>query len=76
MNAHLRETITPMIKAIIFDADGTLIATVHLHAACWVEALKHFSVDVPSTASGSRSARATTRSCADFFPDLTRRIGS
>jgi HAD superfamily hydrolase (TIGR01509 family) len=35
-----------MTKAVIFDVDGTLIDTVDLHAACWVEALKHFGVDV------------------------------
>ena len=31
-----------MAKAVIFDADGTLIDTVDLHAASWVEALRHF----------------------------------
>ena len=34
-------------KAILFDVDGTLIDTVDLHATAWVEALKHFGVDVP-----------------------------
>jgi HAD superfamily hydrolase (TIGR01509 family) len=36
-----------MIKAVIFDVDGTLIDTVDLHAACWVEALKHYGIEVP-----------------------------
>jgi HAD superfamily hydrolase (TIGR01509 family) len=36
-----------MVKAIIFDVDGTLIDTVDLHAACWVEALKHFGAEIP-----------------------------
>lgn len=36
-----------MPKAVIFDVDGTLIDTVDLHAQCWVDALKHFGVDVP-----------------------------
>jgi HAD superfamily hydrolase (TIGR01509 family) len=36
-----------MIKAVIFDVDGTLIDTVDLHAQAWVDALKHFGVDVP-----------------------------
>jgi HAD superfamily hydrolase (TIGR01509 family) len=31
-------------KAAIFDVDGTLVDTVDLHAACWVEALEHFGV--------------------------------
>ena len=35
-----------MIKAVIFDVDGTLIDTVDLHAAAWVEALKHFGFEV------------------------------
>ena len=36
-----------MIKAVMFHVDGTLIETVDLHAQAWVEALKHFGVDVP-----------------------------
>ncbi len=36
-----------MIKAVIFDVDGTLIDTVDLHAQAWVEALRHFGVEVP-----------------------------
>lgn len=35
-----------MIKAVIFDVDGTLIDTVNLHAQAWVEALEHFGVTV------------------------------
>jgi HAD superfamily hydrolase (TIGR01509 family) len=35
-----------MIKAVIFDIDGTLIDTVDLHAEAWVEALKHFGHDI------------------------------
>ncbi len=36
-----------MIQAVIFDVDGTLIDTVDLHAACWVQALKHFDLEIP-----------------------------
>lgn len=36
-----------MIKAVLFDVDGTLIDTVDLHAAAWVEALGHFGVEIP-----------------------------
>src|SRR5689334_5045804 len=35
-----------MVKAVIFDVDGTLIDTVDLHAAAWVEALGHFGFPV------------------------------
>jgi HAD superfamily hydrolase (TIGR01509 family) len=34
-------------KAIIFDVDGTLIDSVDLHAESWVEALRHFGVEIP-----------------------------
>jgi HAD superfamily hydrolase (TIGR01509 family) len=36
-----------MIRAVIFDVDGTLIDSVDLHAAAWVEALRHFGIEVP-----------------------------
>ncbi|MBD2747453.1 HAD family hydrolase [Microvirga sp. BT688] len=35
-----------MIKAAIFDIDGTLIDTVDLHAEAWVRALKHFGFEI------------------------------
>jgi HAD superfamily hydrolase (TIGR01549 family) len=35
-----------MVKAVIFDVDGTLVDTVDLHASAWIEALKHFGFDV------------------------------
>jgi HAD superfamily hydrolase (TIGR01509 family) len=35
-----------MIKAVIFDIDGTLINSVDLHANAWVEALKHFGHEI------------------------------
>lgn len=34
-----------MPKAVIFDVDGTLIDTVDLHAAAWVEAFRHFGIE-------------------------------
>jgi HAD superfamily hydrolase (TIGR01509 family) len=36
-----------MVKAVIFDVDGTLIDSVDCHAAAWREALRHFGHDVP-----------------------------
>src|SRR5687768_13225281 len=36
-----------MIKAVIFDVDGALTDTVDLHAACWVEALKNYGIEIP-----------------------------
>src|SRR5437868_13799845 len=36
-----------MIKAVIFDIDGTLVDSVDLHARAWQEAFRHFGRDVP-----------------------------
>jgi HAD superfamily hydrolase (TIGR01509 family) len=36
-----------MPKAVIFDVDGTLIDTNDLHAAAWVDAFRHFGIEVP-----------------------------
>lgn len=36
-----------MVKAAIFDIDGTLINSVDLHAQAWKEAFKHFGKDIP-----------------------------
>ncbi len=36
-----------MIKAVIFDIDGTLVDSVALHAKAWQEALHKFGHDVP-----------------------------
>jgi HAD superfamily hydrolase (TIGR01509 family) len=35
-----------MIKAVVFDIDGTLIDTVDLHADAWVKALQHFGFEI------------------------------
>jgi Haloacid dehalogenase-like hydrolase len=37
---------TPMIEAVIFDIDGTLVDSVDLHARAWQEALQHFGDDL------------------------------
>jgi HAD superfamily hydrolase (TIGR01549 family) len=36
-----------MIKAVIFDIDGTLVDSVDLHARAWQETFKHFGKDIP-----------------------------
>ena len=36
-----------MLKAVIFDIDGTLIDSVDLHAKAWQETLQHFGHDLP-----------------------------
>lgn len=36
-----------MLRAVIFDIDGTLVDSVDLHAQCWKESFEHFSYDIP-----------------------------
>jgi len=57
-----------MIKAVIFDVDGTLIDTVDLHAVCWVEALKHYGIDIPFEDMRVQIGKGATKSCTGYFP--------
>src|SRR5215210_1842163 len=36
-----------MIKAVIFDIDGTLVDSVDLHAQAWKETFKEYGKDIP-----------------------------
>jgi len=36
-----------MIRAVLFDVDGTLVDSNALHATAWREAFRHFGVDLP-----------------------------
>jgi len=36
-----------MVKAVIFDIDGTLVDSVNLHAHAWQEAFQHFGHSIP-----------------------------
>jgi HAD superfamily hydrolase (TIGR01509 family) len=36
-----------MIRAVLFDVDGTLVDTNDLHVHAWHEAFRHFGVDLP-----------------------------
>lgn len=36
-----------MLRAVIFDIDGTLVDSVDLHARAWQEAFRHFGREVP-----------------------------
>jgi HAD superfamily hydrolase (TIGR01509 family) len=36
-----------MVKAVIFDIDGTLVDSVDLHAEAWQAAFRHFGYDLP-----------------------------
>jgi len=36
-----------LIRAVIFDVDGTLVDTNDLHTACWVESFRRFGHEIP-----------------------------
>ncbi|MFL6438505.1 MAG: HAD family hydrolase [Terriglobales bacterium] len=36
-----------MLRAVIFDVDGTLVDSNDLHARAWQEAFAHFGIDMP-----------------------------
>lgn len=36
-----------MLRAVIFDIDGTLVDSVDLHARAWQEAFRHFGREIP-----------------------------
>ena len=36
-----------MIRAVVFDVDGTLVDSVDLHARAWQEAFAHFGRQIP-----------------------------
>ncbi|MDQ3473022.1 MAG: HAD hydrolase-like protein, partial [Acidobacteriota bacterium] len=36
-----------MIKAVIFDIDGTLVDSVDLHARAWQETFRHYGKEIP-----------------------------
>ena len=64
-----------MIKAVLFDVDGTLIDSVDLHARAWQEALAHFGYDVAFEAVRSQIGKGGDQLMPVFVPkdDLERR---
>jgi HAD superfamily hydrolase (TIGR01549 family) len=64
-----------MIKAVLFDVDGTLIDSVDLHARAWQEALAHFGYDVAFDVVRSQIGKGGDQLMPVFVPkdDLERR---
>lgn len=58
-----------MIRAVIFDVDGTLIDSVDLHAAAWVEALGHFGIEVPFAAMRHEIGKGSDQLLPLFVPE-------
>jgi len=65
-----------MPKAVIFDVDGTLIDSVDLHAAAWVETFRHFGLVVSHGAVRSQIGKGGDQLMPVFVPrDLLERRG-
>ena len=58
-----------MIKAIIFDIDGTLVDSVDLHAKAWQEAFKKFGRDIPYEKVRSQIGKGGDQLMPVFFSD-------
>jgi HAD superfamily hydrolase (TIGR01509 family) len=65
-----------MPNAVIFDVDGTLIDSVDLHAAAWVETFRHFGLVVSHGAVRSQIGKGGDQLMPVFVPrDLLERRG-
>lgn len=61
-----------MLKALLFDLDGTLADTNSVHRLTWVETLEPYGYDVTWDFYRDRiSGRLTPEIVADLFPDLS-----
>lgn len=58
-----------MIKAVIFDIDGTLVDSVDLHAKAWQETFKKFGRDVPYEKVRSQIGKGGDQLLPVFFSD-------
>jgi HAD superfamily hydrolase (TIGR01509 family) len=62
-----------MIKAVIFDIDGTLLDSVDLHAKSWVESFAHFGVDAKFEDVRRHIGEGADRLMPAFLPQDTSR---
>lgn len=57
-----------MIKAAIFDVDGTLVDSVDLHARAWCDALRDFGREVPFDAVRAQIGKGSDQLMPVFLP--------
>jgi len=58
-----------VIKAVIFDIDGTLVDSVDIHAMAWQEALRHFGFDADFEAVRAQIGKGGDKLIPEFVPD-------
>ena len=68
--------LTLMLKALLFDLDGTLADTNSVHRATWAEALRPYGYDVTWDFYREHiTGRVTTEIIADLLPDFSAEEG-
>ena len=55
-----------VIRAAIFDLDGTLVDSNDLHVQAWQETFRHFGKEIPVENSATRSGKAAINICRFF----------
>jgi HAD superfamily hydrolase (TIGR01549 family) len=64
-----------MLRAVIFDVDGTLVDSNDLHARAWREALAHFGIDVPFDRVRSQIGKGSDQLIPSLLPaDSARKL--
>lgn len=58
-----------MIKAVIFDIDGTLVDSVDLHAQAWQEAFRHFGKEIPFAAIRKQIGKGSDKLIPTFLSE-------
>ena len=56
------------MRALIFDIDGTLLDSVDIHARAWVEAFRHFGVEVDEAKARSQIGKGGDQLMPVFLP--------
>jgi phosphoglycolate phosphatase-like HAD superfamily hydrolase len=57
-----------VIKAVLFDIDGTLVESVDIHAMAWQEALREFGYDVDYEAVRAQVGKGADKLIPEFVP--------
>jgi HAD superfamily hydrolase (TIGR01509 family) len=59
-----------MIRAVLFDVDGTLVDSNDLHATAWLEAFRRFGFDIPIEAVRSQIGKGGDNLIPSLLPEL------
>jgi HAD superfamily hydrolase (TIGR01509 family) len=61
-----------MIRAVIFDVDGTLVDSVDLHAQAWQETFRHFGKEIPFQEVRAQIGKGADQLLPVFFSEAER----